>query len=138
MFFGNNTKIKFPPNFPNQMSKILAVIPARYGSKGIPRKNMRKLNGIPLIIYSLKNALDCDLIDDIVVSSDDEELLALVSQYHVYPLSRNPKLATDDQTLESVVYDAYIHAMQFYSSEYTHIITLQPTSPLLTKESISN
>lgn len=51
---------------------VLAVIPARGGSKGIPRKNVRLMNGKPLIYYAIHNAKNCSSIDDVVVSSDDE------------------------------------------------------------------
>lgn len=54
---------------------VLAVIPARGGSKGIPRKNVRLMNGKPLIYYAIHNAKNCPSIDDVVVSSDDEEIL---------------------------------------------------------------
>ena len=53
---------------------VLAVIPARGGSKGIPRKNVRLMNGKPLIYYAIHNAKNCSSIDDVVVSSDDEEI----------------------------------------------------------------
>ena len=50
---------------------VLAIIPARGGSKGIPRKNVRLMNGKPLIYYSINNAKECPYIDDVIVSSDD-------------------------------------------------------------------
>ena len=59
---------------------ILAVIPARGGSKGIPRKNVRLMNGKPLIYYAIHNAKNCPSIDDVVVSSDDEEILKMTSE----------------------------------------------------------
>ena len=60
---------------------VLAVIPARGGSKGIPRKNVRLMHGKPLIYYSIQNALACSDIDDVVVSSDDEEILSIAAMY---------------------------------------------------------
>lgn len=60
---------------------IIAVIPARGGSKGIPRKNMRLMGGKPLISYAIENALSSEFVDDVVVSSDSEEILAYAAQF---------------------------------------------------------
>jgi len=86
--------------------EVLAVIPARGGSKGIPRKNIRLLNGKPLIYYQIKNALESKYINDIVVTSDDEDILDYASNFDVYLRKRPPELAKDDITLDPVVYDA--------------------------------
>lgn len=61
--------------------KTIAVIPARGGSKGIPRKNMRLMNGKPLIAYSIENALASAFIDTVIVSSDSEEIREFAQQY---------------------------------------------------------
>lgn len=63
---------------------VLAVTPARGGSKGIPRKNVRLMNGKPLIYYAIHNAKNCPSIDDVVVSSDDEEILKIASSDDTY------------------------------------------------------
>lgn len=65
------------------MKKILAVIPARAGSKGIPKKNTRMMAGKPLICYAIENALNSKLITDIAVSTDAEEVKAVASKYNV-------------------------------------------------------
>lgn len=109
----------------------LAVIPARGGSKGIPRKNMRLLDGKPLIAYAIENALNCEYITDVVVSSDSEEILSFASTYeNVIPLPRPGQLAHDTITLDPVVYDALIQ-QENKGGKYDMIVTLQPTSPLL-------
>ncbi|NLB61201.1 MAG: N-acylneuraminate cytidylyltransferase, partial [Clostridiales bacterium] len=69
--------------------KILAIIPARGGSKGIPRKNVRLMNGKPLICYAIDNALSVEAITDVVVTSDDSELLEISSMYGAYPIKRS-------------------------------------------------
>ena len=118
---------------------ILAVIPARKGSKGIPRKNMRLLNGRPLISYAIENALASRYIDDIAVSTDSEEILSFVEQYvGVVPLKRGADLAQDAVTLDPVVYDAVIQMEDKRRIRYDAIVTLQPTSPLLTVEVLDN
>ena len=61
--------------------RILAIIPARGGSKGIPRKNVRLMHGKPLIYYAIHNAQQCSAITDVAVSSDDEEILEIARSY---------------------------------------------------------
>ena len=86
---------------------VAVVIPARGGSKGIPRKNMRLMNGKPLIAYAIENALASRYVDKVLVSSDSEEVLAFASQYdNVLALGRESRLAQDAVTLDPVVYDA--------------------------------
>lgn len=114
-------------------SRALAVIPARGGSKGIPRKNMRLMHGKPLISYSIENALACGTIDDVVVSSDSQEVLAFAAQYEgVGALDRSSELAQDAVTLDPVIYDAVERAEDEAGTSYDVVVTLQPTSPLLT------
>lgn len=117
--------------------EILAVIPARAGSKGIPRKNMRLLSGKPLIDYSLDNATACDLISDIVVTTDSEEILSYVAQRgDVFVLKRDARLSGDSVTLDPVVYDALSWMENTYGKKYDAVITLQATSPLLSSETL--
>ena len=110
--------------------KYLAVIPARGGSKGIPKKNIYPLNGKPLIEYSLdvirKVTFDCD----VAVSSDSDEILSVASKYDgVYLIKRPDEISGDKASSE----DALIHAASFmeenYGKKYDAIITLQATSP---------
>lgn len=115
---------------------VLAVIPARGGSKGIPRKNVRLMNGKPLIYYSIKNALECSYIDDVVVSSDDEEILSIAAMYNAKAMNRDSKLAQDAVTLDPVIYDAVLRMEQETGKHYDVVITLQATSPLLTVETL--
>ena len=115
---------------------ILAIIPARGGSKGIPRKNLRLLNGKPLIYYSIKNALDSKYITDVYVSSDDDEILTLAKKFGAKIHKRENNLADDKTTLDPVIYRAYEYAQEKENKKYDLIITLQPTSPLLKINSI--
>lgn len=111
------------------MRKILAVIPARAGSKGIPKKNIRIMAGKPLIGYVIENALSSKLITDIVVSTDDEEVKAIALKYHVHVIDRPEFLCEDNVTLDSVVFHAYNKMKE--KENYEIVVTLQPTSPLL-------
>lgn len=115
---------------------ILAVIPARGGSKGIPRKNVRLMNGKPLITYSLDNAKACELITDIVVTSDDEEIIGIAKLNSVSYIKRGSELAGDQITLDPVVYDAVNKMEQVKEYKYDIVITLQATSPLLKGETL--
>ena len=83
--------------------KILAVVPARGGSKGIPRKNIRLLGGEPLIGHTLKTAMSVDMIDDLIVSTDDNEISDVAKKYGAEVLNRPSELATDNSSTESVV-----------------------------------
>lgn len=105
--------------------KILAVIPARAGSKGIPNKNIRIINGKPLIAYAIENAINSKMITDIIITTDSPEIELIANYYGVAYKHRRPELCGDSVTLDSVIYDA----CKEYEKDY--VVTLQPTSPTL-------
>lgn len=113
-------------------NKYLAIIPARGGSKRLPRKNILSLAGKPLIAWSIEAALGCDEIDTVVVSSDDDEILAVASQYPVELVKRPKHFATDT----AVSFSAVQHVLERYVG-YKYTVLLQPTSPLRRSEHIS-
>jgi len=116
---------------------ILIIIPARGGSKGIPRKNLRPLNGKPLIFYAINNAVQLELDNvDCYVSSEDEEILLIASKFGAKTIKRASNFSNDITTLDPVIYDALTKAQQIEKKKYNLVITLQPTSPLLKKETI--
>ena len=106
--------------------KILAVIPARAGSKGIPNKNIRIIAGHPLIYYSINNALKSKMITDIIISTDSPEVRVIANQMGVSCKWRDKKLCGDDITLDAVVEDAIPKDIK-----WDYIVTMQPTSPTL-------
>lgn len=118
--------------------KILAVIPARGGSKGIPRKNLRFMCGQPLISYAIKNALNSKFIDETVVTTDDTEIAMVAKCYGSKVIKRNSELAKDAVTLDPVIYDAVRKIEDCNNCKYDIVITLQPTSPLLTTKTLDN
>ena len=116
---------------------ILVIIPARGGSKGIPRKNLRPLNGKPLIYYAIQNALQQELPGlDCYVSSEDEEILLMAVKFGAKTIKREPNIAGDMVTLDPVIHHAYEKIKELEKKDYDLVITLQPTSPLLKKESL--
>lgn len=112
--------------------KILAVIPARAGSKGIPNKNIRLIHNKPLIYYAIQNALNSRYITDVVVSTDSPEVEIIASQMNVNVKKRNIALCGDSITLDSVVNDV----ASGYDCDY--VVTMQPTSPTLTATTLDN
>ena len=116
--------------------KILALIPARGGSKRLPGKNVRLLGGKPLIVWSIDAAKGIPEICDILVSTDSSEIAAICKETGVLvPWLRPGELATDSAS--SV--DVAIHALDWYESKHgavDGILLLQPTSPFRTKETI--
>ena len=107
----------------------LVVIPARGGSKGIPHKNIKPLNGKPLICYSIDVARQFISDDNICVTTDDDEIIKVVEDYGlIVPFKRPDELATDHCGSNEVIQ----HAYQFYAKQgknYDAILLLQPTSP---------
>jgi len=118
--------------------KIIAIIPARGGSKWIINKNIRLLNGKPLIHYAINNAKSTGMFNEIVVTSDSEEILCIASNYGVNTLMRTHELSQDHVTLDPVVYDALTRSEQKKDVQYDIVVTLQPTSPLLSSETLKN
>lgn len=117
-------------------NQILAVIPARGGSKGLPRKNVRLLGELPLIAHTIQAALQSNL-NRVIVSTDDEEIAGIAKDYGAEaPFIRPPEYSGDSATSLSVL----LHAVRFMEQELyhpEHIAFLQPTSPFRTAEHIN-
>lgn len=118
--------------------KPLVIIPARGGSKGIPHKNIKPLNGKPLICYSIDIARQITNNENICVSTDDDEIIKTVENYGLkVPFKRPDELATDGCGSNEVL----LHALAFYENQglnYDCIILLQPTSPFRRVEDVRN
>lgn len=108
---------------------VIAVVPARSGSKGVPRKNVRELDGKPLLAHQVENALEADTIDRTIVSTDDSEFAAIGRDYGAeVPFTRPDYLATDDVPVIAV----YEHAVEHFTERDdrpSHVVGLQPTCP---------
>ena len=113
--------------------KILAVITARGGSKGLPRKNIADVGGRPLIAWTIDAANGSPFIDRTVLSSDDDEIIAIAKNLGCdAPFVRPGELANDT----SPSADALIHALDQMTETYDYLVLLQPTSPLRVTEDI--
>ena len=105
--------------------KTLGIIPARGGSKGIPKKNIKLLNGKPLIAYTLEAALS-STIDRVVVSTDCQEIAQIAKQFGVEVIIRPSELAKDSTPTLPVLQ----HIVNNINETFDAVVTLQPTSPL--------
>ena len=115
---------------------VLGIIPARSGSKGIPRKNIRLLDGKPLITYTAQSALASSFLSRILLSTDDPEIAEIGKATGLYvPFIRPSELALDSTPMIDVVLHA-IHWLQSRRENYDAICLLQPTSPLRSSQTI--
>ncbi|HEY6142814.1 MAG TPA: acylneuraminate cytidylyltransferase family protein [Flavobacterium sp.] len=114
--------------------KILAIIPARGGSKGVPGKNIKLLNGKPLLAYTSEIALQSKYLTEVIVSTEDEQIAAVAKNLEIkVPFIRPMALAQDN----TPTIDAIIHALQWYENHnifFDAVCLLQVTSPFRTLE----
>jgi len=111
--------------------RVIAVIPARAGSRGIPNKNIRIIGGHPLIYYSIKNALSSKYITDVIVTTDSPEVKIIATQMGASVRWRDERLCGDAVTLDAVIDDAVDRSIS-----WNYVVTMQPTSPTLTVETL--
>jgi CMP-N-acetylneuraminic acid synthetase len=111
---------------------LIAVIPARRGSKGLPLKNLRMLGGLPLIAHSIRAARAATLVDAVVVSTEDDEIAAVAAAHGASIVKRPDALATDAAQNNGVVR----HVLESRGGVDRVIVLLQPTSPLRTASQI--
>lgn len=119
--------------------KILAVITARGGSKGIPRKNIKEMNGKPLIAYTLLVAQQSKYLTRVIVSTDDEEIAQMSREYGGdVPFLRPEEFARDNSTSLSVIQHALRWLKENAGEEYDYGMLLPPTAPLRLSEDVDN
>jgi len=111
---------------------IIAIIPARGGSKGLPRKNMLPFNGKPLIVHSINYANACSLVNTVYVSTDDDEIASISSHSGASIIQRPLELSGDSATTESAIE----HVLSTLKIKPDIIILLQATSPFRPKNSL--
>jgi|ETNvirnome_2_130_1030620.scaffolds.fasta_scaffold00727_3 N-acylneuraminate cytidylyltransferase len=115
---------------------ITAVILARKGSKRLPGKNTMDFGGRPMVAWSIIEALKSSYVDEVLVSSDDDEVIDIAIDHGVIPIRRPGHLAQDD----TPTYPALLHAIEYSDivDDLTHVVLLQPTSPLRIAVDIDN
>lgn len=118
-----------------QNYKVLGIIPARAGSKRIPNKNKKKLNGKELIRYSIEAALQSQLLSTIVISSDDTDILNIASEYSNVITIHRPEEISGDQA-PAITYVK--HTLTTLNKAFDYIAIIQPTSPFTHSEDIDN
>lgn len=118
--------------------KVLAIIPARGGSKGLPRKNITMLLNKPLISWPIKAALNSKFIDKVIVSTEDKEISEIAEKFGAeIPFIRPKSLASDN----SSSYQVIDHALEFFekrNEKYDYLVFLEPTSPLTQSQDIDS
>ena len=116
--------------------RILAIVPARGGSKGIKDKNIKEIEGRPLIEYTIEAAKRCEYIDEIVVSTDSEKIAKVAKKAGAkVPFLRPDELASDTaRTIDVVLFT--IEQLKLIGQEYDIVVLLQPTSPLRDEDDI--
>jgi len=117
-------------------NKVLAIIPARGGSKRIPRKNIKNFLGKPIVAYSIQAAKNCNIFDEIMVSTDDNEIAKVAEQYGAtIPFIRSKKNSDHKSTIRNVVEEV----VREYSKNglvFEYICCILPTAPLIKVENI--
>lgn len=110
--------------------RVLAVVPARGGSKGLKRKNVKELAGHPLVSYPIRTALTCKYVDRVIVSTEDAEIKVVAEDYGApVPFLRPAELAVDTASTFSVL-DHVLTELSQRGETYEYLVLLEPTSPL--------
>jgi N-acylneuraminate cytidylyltransferase len=115
--------------------KILALITARGGSKGILKKNIKPLGGKPLICWTIDAALQSKYVDRLILSSDDSEIIEIARIANCEVPFTRPKYLAEDETSSM---DVIMHALEQIEEDYDYLLLLQPTSPFRTAQQIDN
>ncbi len=110
------------------MPKAVAIIPARGGSKRIPKKNIKDFFGKPLIAYSIEVALASKLFEEVIVSTDDEQIASIAKSYGAVVPFLRPKVLSDDFTGTQAVIE---HTLSQLDNSYDFVCTIYATAPLL-------
>ena len=115
--------------------KVIAIIPARGGSKGLPKKNIISLGNKPLIAWSIEAALSSKFITNVIVSSDDTDILKVANNCGAQTHLRSASLASDNAKTEPVLVEVLSY-LESKNQNFDYLVLLQPTSPLRTASDI--
>lgn len=119
--------------------QIIALIPARGGSKGLPKKNIKNLCGKPLVAWTIESALKSKYLDDIIVSTDDNSIVKISKKYGAnVPFIRPKEFALDETPMIDVIEHTINFFRNTYNKKFNYLVLLEPTSPLRKKNDIDN
>ncbi len=122
----------------SDMGKIVAIIPARGGSKGIPKKNIVPFRGKPLLAWSILHARRAKLVDGVFVSTDNEEIAKVALRYGAKVIKRPAEISGDTATSESALEHAVTSIREHEGLEIAYVVFLQATSPVREPIDIDN
>lgn len=115
---------------------FLAIIPARSGSKGLTDKNIKELNNKPLMAYTIEAAIESNIFDDIILSTDSSYYAEIGKKYGAtVPFLRSENLSNDEASTKDVIFDV-INELRIIGKNYDFFVLLQPTTPLRNKKHI--
>jgi len=113
------------------MSKVLCTICARGGSKGVKNKNIKEINGKPLIAYTIEQAKESGIFDHIVISTDSDDIATIAKAYGAEVFfKRSAEMASDTAGKLDVIRDAFVRSEEYYKKEYEYLVDLDATAPL--------
>ena len=113
------------------MSKVLCTICARGGSKGVKNKNIKEINGKPLIAYTIEQAKESGIFDHIVISTDSDDIARIAKKYGAEVFfKRSAEMASDTAGKLDVIRDAFVRSEEYYKKEYEYLVDLDATAPL--------
>jgi len=116
--------------------KCVAIITARGGSKRIPKKNIKDFCGLPIIAYSIKEAIKCEMFDEVMVSTDSQEIADIARKYGaVVPFMRSKKNSGDYATTEDVIIEVIENYKQL-GKDYEYACCIYPTAPFITSDKL--
>jgi CMP-N-acetylneuraminic acid synthetase len=117
--------------------KVLGIIPARAGSKGVPNKNVRSLNGKPLLAYTIAAAKKARLLNDLIVSTESPQITRIAQKFKAkVPFCRPKELSRDSSPTLPVLQHALLEYERIANQHFTHVMLLQPTTPLRKSQDI--
>ena len=121
------------------MRNVLCTICARGGSKGVKNKNIKDINGKPLIAYTIEQAKASNLFEHIVISTDSDEIARVAKEYGAEVFfKRSAEMASDSAGKLEVIQDAFIRSEKYYNKKFDYLIDLDATAPLRSVEDIIN
>ena len=119
--------------------KVLCTICARGGSKGVKNKNIKSINGKPLIAYTIEQAKKSNLFEHIVISTDSDDIAAIAKEYGAEVFfKRSAEMASDTAGKLDVIRDAFQRSEKYYNEQYDYLIDLDATAPLRSVEDITH